>query len=317
MFLYANSTQDLLDSAMKIILLYNPTAGTEDFDLAEVIGSLERQGAKVIAQNTKEDGFEEVLKLNYDLVVIAGGDGTVEKILLELHDSKIPISLLPSGNANNIAGSLGIAGFYPDTVKNFKKGNFLPLSVGTFQTEGEKGRFIEGVGWGLFTALLQQIERGKREEAPDGDKVDFGSKHLRKLPEELSAQEYDIKIDGKDYSGHYLWIEVMNTRQLGPQLVLAPEADHGDDYLDVMLVREDQEKELRDFLKAHEKDAVESPFEVIKAKKIEVKTHLPFHVDDSVVVHQSLYEGIPKVKIKLQKHQLTLLNTNPNSSKKK
>ena len=73
---------------------------------------------------------------------------------------------------------------------------------------------------------------------------------------------------------------------------------------------------FRDFLKAHEKDAVESPFKVIKAKKVEVKTHLPFHVDDSVVVHQSLYEGIPKVKIKLQKHQLTLLNTNPNSSKK-
>jgi diacylglycerol kinase (ATP) len=301
---------------MKIILLYNPSAGTEDFDLAEVIGSLERQGAKVIAQNTKEDNYEEVFKLNYDLVIVAGGDGTVEKILLDLHDSKIPISLLPYGSANNIASSLGIAGFYPDTVKNFKQENFRKLSIGKFDTGEEKGKFVEGVGWGLFTALLQQIDRGKKKKASNGDKVDFGSKHLRKLPKELPVQEYDIKIDGKDYSGNYLWIEVMNTRQLGPQLVLAPEADHSDEYLDVMLVREEQMEELQNFLKDHEKEDVISPFELIKAKKISVKTHLPFHVDDSVIEHQSLYEGVPEVKIKLQKHQLTLLNTDPNPSKK-
>ncbi len=302
---------------MKIILLYNPAAGTEDFDLAEVVGSLERQGARVIAQNTKEEGFEDVFDLNYDLVLIAGGDGTVEKILLELHDSKVPISLLPVGNANNIANSLGIAGFHPDTVKNFQQENFRKLSVGIFETGEEKGRFIEGVGWGLFTALLQQIDRGEKKEAENGEKVDFGSKHLRRLAKELSPQDYGIEIDGKDYSGSYLWIEVMNTSQLGPQLVLAEEADHSDEYLDVMLVREEQLKELQDFLKAHEKEEVVSPFETVKAKKIKVKTHLPFHVDDRVVEHKSLYEGTPEVEIKLQKHQLTLLNTDPNRSKKK
>lgn len=301
---------------MKIILLYNPTAGTEDFDLAEVMGSLERQGAKVVGQNVKDQDYEEVFKLNYDLVIVAGGDGTVERILLDMYKSKIPISLLPYGNANNIAGSLGINGFYPDTVKNFEQENFRRLSVGIFETEGEKGRFIEGVGWGLFTALLQQIDRGKKKVTDSGSKVDFGSKHLRKLSKELPAQEYEIEIDGKDYSGKYLWIEVMNTRQLGPQLVLAPDADHSDDYLDVMLVRDEQLEELGDFLKAHEKEDVESPFEVIRAKKISVKTYLPFHVDDSVVEHKSLYEGIPEVKINLQKHQLTLLETDPNSSKK-
>src|SRR5690606_38055083 len=300
---------------MKIILLYNPTAGTEDFDLQEVVGSLERQGAKVIAQNAKEKGYEEVFKLNYDLVMIAGGDGTVERILLDLHDSKIPISILPAGNANNIAGSLGMIGFYPETVKNFGQGNFRKLSVGEFQTEGEKGRFVEGIGWGLFTAFLQQIHRGAKREATTGSKVDFGSKHLRKLPQELPVQEYEIEIDGKDHSGSYLWIEVMNIRQLGPQLVLAPEADHSDEYLDVMLVREDQMDELRSFLKAHEKEDVISPFNTIQAKKVTVKSHLPFHVDDSVFEHQSLYEGVPEVKISLQKHQLTLLQTEPNSSK--
>ena len=302
---------------MKTILLYNPSAGTEAFDLNEVVRSLERQGSKVIAQSTKEDNYEEVFKLNYDLVIVAGGDGTVERILLDMHDSKIPISLLPCGNANNIAGSLGISGFYPDTVKHFNEENFRKLSVGMFETYEDKGRFIEGVGWGLFTALLQQIDRGKKKHSDDADKVDFGSKHLRKLPKELPVQEYEIKIDGEDYSGKYLWIEVMNTRQLGPQLLLAPDADHSDEYLDVMLVAEDQMDELRDFLKAHEKeDDVLSPFKTIKAQKISVKTYLPFHVDDSVFEHQSLYEGIPEVKISLQKHQLTLLQTDPNSSKK-
>jgi diacylglycerol kinase (ATP) len=301
---------------MKIILIYNPNAGNEDFDLQEVVGSLERQGAKVIAQNAKEEDYQKVFKLNYDLIIVAGGDGTVASTLLDLKDTDIPISILPAGNANNIAGSLGMMGFYPDTVKSFEKGNFKKLSVGVFQTDEEKGRFVEGIGWGLFTALLEQIERGAKKEAETGEKVEFGSKHLRNLSQELPAQEYEIEIDGEDYSGRYLWIEVLNIRRIGPQLILAPEADHSDEFLDVMLVREDQKEELRKFLKTHEKEDTISPFDTIQAKKVSVKSHLPFHIDDSVYSHQSLYEGVPEVKISLQKHQLTLLQTEPQSSKK-
>ena len=127
------------------------------------------------------------------------------------------------------------------------------------------------------------------------------------MESELPVQDYTIKLDGRDYSGAYIWVEIMNTKQLGPRLELAPDADQSDAYLDVMLIKEHQKEELKTFLEAQKKGTEPSPFQTIKAKKINISTYLPFHVDDELVEHRTLYEGIPKVKVSLTKHQLKIL----------
>lgn len=301
---------------MKIILLYNPKAGNEEFPLTRITKSLEKQGASVLAQNSKEDGYEKVLELSYDLIMVAGGDGTVEKTLLQLNDTKCPIAILPFGNANNIAGSLDLTDYYKNIVDQYQKKKYQYLRIGEYKTKEEKGWFLEGIGWGIFTALLLQMDRNKKMKGNEDKKVDFGIKNLIKLETELPVHSYKIELDKKDYSGEYIWIEIMNTKQLGPQLELAPTADHSDDYLDVMLIKEDQRKELKEFLKAQKKGKKPSPFKTIKAKKIEVSTHLPFHVDDGLFEHQTLYEETPKVKISLAKHQLKILKNNNSKSNK-
>ncbi|UZD22917.1 diacylglycerol kinase family protein [Algoriphagus halophytocola] len=292
---------------MKIILLYNPTAGEEDFPLGKIISSLENQGARVLAQNTTEEKFEKVFDLIFDLIIIAGGDGTVEKILLEIRDTNIPIAILPYGNANNIACSLGLTSDYENLVKKFEQKKFHYLSIGKYETPEKTGWFIEGIGWGIFTALLLQIERDEKKVKDSTSKVDFGLKNLKKLPDKLPVNEYQIELDGEDYSGKYIWVEIMNTRRLGPQLALAPDADHSDKYLDIMLVKKSQKSELKEFLKAQKKAFSPSPFQTLKAKKIKVQSQLPFHVDDDLMQHSTLYEGVPEVKVTLAKGQLKIL----------
>ncbi|MDR7131060.1 diacylglycerol kinase family enzyme [Algoriphagus sp. 4150] len=292
---------------MKIILVYNPVAGNEDFPLSKITKSLEKQGASVLAQNSKEDNYEMVLDLDYDLILIAGGDGTVEKNLLQLRDTKYPIAILPFGNANNIAGSLDLTDYYKKIVDQFEKKDFRYLSLGKYKTKESKGWFVEGIGWGIFTALLLEKSRNKKMKSDEEDKVDFGIKNLIRLASELPVHDYKIKLDDEDYSGDYIWIEIMNTKRLGPQLELAPNADHSDVYLEVMLIKNHQKKELKAFLKDQKKGMKPSPFQTIKAKKINISTHLPFHVDDELVEHQTLYEGIPEVKVSLTKHRLKIL----------
>ncbi len=46
---------------------------------------------------------------SHDLVVVAGGDGTLLRVLQEIGDSEIPLSLLPVGTSNDYAKALGIA----------------------------------------------------------------------------------------------------------------------------------------------------------------------------------------------------------------
>ena len=45
-----------------------------------------------------------------DLYVVAGGDGTVGKVITGIRDRNIPVAIIPSGTANNIAKSLCIEG---------------------------------------------------------------------------------------------------------------------------------------------------------------------------------------------------------------
>jgi diacylglycerol kinase (ATP) len=292
---------------MKIILFYNPTAGNEDFPLSAITRSLEKQGATVVAKNCKEKNYEKVFDKNYDLLLIAGGDGTVENILLELRNTTFPIAILPFGNANNIAGSLDLTNYYKKMVDQFEKRKFRYLSIGQYETKEDNGWFVEGLGWGIFTVLLLQIARNKKLKGDSRSKVDFGIRNLIRLANNLPVHNYEIRLDKDDYSGKYAWIEIMNTKRLGSQLELAPDADHSDDYLDVMLVGEDQKDELQAFLKAQKKGMTPSPFKTIKAKTIKISTHLPFHYDDALFEHKTLYEEIPEVKISLASHQLKIL----------
>ena len=52
-----------------------------------------------------------------DAVIVAGGDGTVGKVAKRLAGTDVPLVVLPTGTANNIARSLGI-GVDPHAVSS-------------------------------------------------------------------------------------------------------------------------------------------------------------------------------------------------------
>ena len=51
----------------------------------------------------------EALDKKPDLVVVAGGDGTIRPIASELDGTNIPLAIIPVGTFNNLALSLGLA----------------------------------------------------------------------------------------------------------------------------------------------------------------------------------------------------------------
>ena len=54
--------------------------------------------------------FKEALAQAEGLVVVAGGDGTVGKVIAQMPDRGVPVAILPLGSANNIARSFNVAG---------------------------------------------------------------------------------------------------------------------------------------------------------------------------------------------------------------
>src|SRR5919201_2200209 len=94
---------------MRITLMHNPKAGDAEHGEKQLMTALAKAGHHAIYQSTKKSDYKKALKKTTDLVVVAGGDGTVSKVGRELIDSGIPLSVLPLGTANNLARSLGFS----------------------------------------------------------------------------------------------------------------------------------------------------------------------------------------------------------------
>jgi len=73
--------------------MHNPTAGRGKHDKRELMAALANAGHHAIYQSTKKSDYKKALKKPADLVLAAGGDGTVGKVGCELIDSGIPLGV--------------------------------------------------------------------------------------------------------------------------------------------------------------------------------------------------------------------------------
>jgi diacylglycerol kinase (ATP) len=108
---------------MRALLVHNPTAGIKGHDKGSIIDALHLAGIKVDYVSTKDDDLKRGLKHACDIVVAAGGDGTIGYVFTHLADRSIPIGILPLGSANNIARSLGIAGTPAELAEQWRAGH--------------------------------------------------------------------------------------------------------------------------------------------------------------------------------------------------
>ena len=91
---------------MRITLVHNPKAGRGKLAKKDLMAALAKAGHQAIYQSTRKSDYKKALKKSVDVVLAAGGDGTVGKVGRELIDSGIPLGVLPLGTANNLARSL-------------------------------------------------------------------------------------------------------------------------------------------------------------------------------------------------------------------
>src|SRR5690606_18707510 len=196
------------------------------------------------------------------------------------------------GNANNIAQSLDVDTALDAIVSSWLAKDFRKLSVGSILIDRQNNFFLESVGWGLFAEVLHAIKlekKIKKKVAIDNkDKVKSGLSRLSKGLEALEPSFYDLHLDGVDYSGYYIWVEIMNTQSMGPRLELAPEASLGDEFLDVVMVAEDDRETLTASLNLPNGRQNRHRLPSIKANNINVKTPQPIHRNDEI--HQPASE---------------------------
>jgi diacylglycerol kinase (ATP) len=83
------------------------------------------------------------------------------------------------------------------------------------------------------------------DDGPDGEeKLELGLGVVRDVLEDAAALPWSLDVDRAELSGAWLGVEVMNVRETGPNVPLAPEADPTDGLFDVVCIRPDDRAAL-------------------------------------------------------------------------
>jgi len=220
---------------MRVALLHNPSAGGEDHDAGALREVIQGAGHELVHLVGGVGALTAALHEEpCDLVVVAGGDGTVGRAACALSGWKVPITILPLGTANNTAHSLDLSMQHEQAARSWHRARAVPFDLGLISDGTVRRHFAEAVGWGLFpSAIAKAQERGRGESV--GHTLESDREVFRAVARASSPREYRIELDGKDLSGAYLLVEIMNVPLLGPRLPLSPSSDPADGLFELVL----------------------------------------------------------------------------------
>ncbi len=298
-------------------LIHNTTAGDGHPTGGELRELIARHGFELAYATTDED-LDKLLQDPGDLVIAAGGDGTVGQVAARLIGRDVPLAILPVGTANNLATTLGMGRAVDLLVAGWATASCHPLNVGVARGPWGEQPFVESFGLGFFAHIIPVLSALKKQ----GDEpmlrerqIREDRRGLRQLLSTFGPRPADLRLDGEPAPGEYLLVEVMNAPMLGPRLHLAPGADPGDGVMDVVLAKEEDRQRISDWL--HSDPEQDPGLQVRSTRRVEFTWHGdPVHIDGDTWSDSSASfrsggvlahgEGAPVV-VTLEPHSVAIL----------
>jgi diacylglycerol kinase (ATP) len=231
---------------MRAIVILNPASGAST--LAAEQGNAGQHEERIVeglhAQNielevrytTPEDPGNGLAKQateeeDADVVIAAGGDGTIHAVATGLIGTRGTLGIIPTGTMNNIARSLHIPEDIDAACKIIACGQTKRMDVG--KVNGQV--FLEVSGAGLEAALFPAAEEIKSQGLLSSLRGIVGG-----LDTLLSYRPTRFRIsfdERRSRSYHAMQVSICNTPYYGARLQFAPGALMDDGLLDVLIYK--------------------------------------------------------------------------------
>lgn len=182
--------------------------------LLDVIKIFNEGGYNVTVQTTMYQGhaIELVAGLdeNTDIIVVSGGDGTLNEVLTGLLKSqkKLPVGYIPTGSTNDFAATFGIPTDPKIAAKQIVNGTGADIDIGRF---GNDRYFSYIASFGIFTAASYNTPQNVKNTFGHMAYVLEGMKDLTKV----TPHHVRIETDDGAFEGDYLFGSVTNTTSVG------------------------------------------------------------------------------------------------------
>lgn len=163
------------------------------------------------------------------LIVVSGGDGTVETVAHEMVGTDVTLGIIPTGTRNNLALNFGIPLAIPDAVAMLRAGTPLRIDVGRIVSGKKAHYFLELVSMGLMADLYPMAD-----ELQHGDITRIGELFSTLLSATPSQAQLTLDRARKvGATGHV--VLVANMPYLGPNVQIDPNVSFRDGLLDVFV----------------------------------------------------------------------------------
>lgn len=267
---------------MKILLVYNPTAGNGKAD--KLLPKIKQEFSErkisfelltTSAPGNAVDLVKDADLSGYDGIVSAGGDGTMFEALngyyLNQGKAKPPFGILPIGTGNAFVKDIGLkSGDWKSAINMIADKKTRKVDVAKFKTGGDVYYYLNIIGLGFVADVNKLAQKLKF----------FGnfSYTIGVLDKIIFLKNYKVylDLDGEKIERENVFVEVSNTRYTS-NFLMAPTAEVDDGYLDVVLLNKTTRRRMLQCLpKIFTGDHVTmEEVETYKAKKISIKTDHP------------------------------------------
>ena len=222
----------------KLLFILNPRAGRNKphGPLFDALAILSGAGYLIRIHETSAPGDAADTAARegagYDLVVAAGGDGTLNEVISGLMrlDAPPPLGYLPQGTTNDFASSLQIPRTPASAAKNIVQNRMRELDIGRWNERS----FIYVASFGAFTRSSYAASQAAKNALGHFAYILEGMKDLNTL------RPYHIRLtaDGEVLDGDYLFGAVCNSTSLGGLVKLDPACVRMDDGMfELLLLR--------------------------------------------------------------------------------
>lgn len=150
----------------KIKLIYNVSAGQNEFKyFLDVIVEkfVENEFDISLFRATVGCNLEEYVKDSegYYGIVVAGGDGTINKVvnIMMRNDIKVPLGVIPAGTSNDFAKHIKMPNGFMQSLERILSGNIEPVDVG----KANDNYFINVCSAGICTNASQKTDKTLKE----------------------------------------------------------------------------------------------------------------------------------------------------------
>ncbi len=213
----------------KALLLINRHSRQGDKCLPMIVENFYQHDLELIIKPVKnpEDYGDAVREYheNIDLVIVGGGDGTLNAVVDSLVETNLPLGILPLGTANDLARTLQIPPTIKDACKIITDGNLREIDLGWVNGK----YFFNVASIGLSVDITEKLSRGlKRRWGIFAYAITAIQVLTNTRPFKAT-----IKINGEELKVKTIQIAVGNGRYYGGGMAVADTAAIDDQKLDL------------------------------------------------------------------------------------